>query len=177
MMRRTMVLAKTALLGLSMASLVGCGYALVGQGSNIPEDVKNVYVEPLTNATQRLEVDQILTQAILDELVTRRRFDLVRSPSAADAILRGTVTNLRVTPITFDNEGRAQEYEISIIADMSFRRVGEREPLWAADRYQFRENYAAEGSTEDFFDQETLAIELTAPRFAETVVSDLLEGF
>lgn len=164
-------------LGLLAASLLGCGYALVGKGSNIPEDIKRVYVEPLANATQRLEVEQILTQAILDELVTRRRFDLVRGPSEADAILKGTVTNFRVTPVTFDNEGRAQEYEISIVADMSFRRVGDREPIWAADRYQFRQNYEAEGSSGDFFDQETLAIELTSVEFAATMVSDLLEGF
>ena len=92
--RRGAAVARRGLWSLLAAALVaptvGCGYALVGQGSNIPDDIQRVYLEPLVNSTPRLELDQILTQAVLDELVTRRRFNMVRGPSEADAILRGT---------------------------------------------------------------------------------------
>lgn len=160
--------------------LSGCGYALVGRGSNIPEDVQAVYLEALTNRTPRAEVEQFLTQAIADELVTRQRFTLVTGTDDADAVLRGIVTNFQVIPLTFDADGRAEEYEISVTADMSFERVSnepEPEVLWANQRYLFRDTYELEADADSFFDRENLAILETAERFAETMVSDLLEGF
>ena len=163
--------------------LAGCGYALVGKASNIPDDVQLVFLQPFENRTARAEVEQFLTQAIADELVTRRRFDLVSTEAESDATIRGAVTSFRVAPITFTNDGRAQEYELAIVADVSFRRSvkvpggEEGEVIWANDRYQFKESYEVESADSDFFDRENIAIEESAERFADTMVTDLLEGF
>ena len=53
--RALSALPKIALGALIIATglLSGCGYALVGRGSNIPEDIKTVYIKPLENRTQR----------------------------------------------------------------------------------------------------------------------------
>lgn len=169
--------AGRALVAVALLGAVGCGYALVGRGSNIPDDVQQVYLEPFTNQTQRSEVEQFITQAMADELVTRRRFSIVSSPEGVDAILRGAVTSFVVTPITFDESGRATEYEITILAQVAFQRPGADTPIWANDRYQFRENYEVEADAVGFFDRENLAIEETSKKFAESVVTDLLEGF
>ena len=160
-------------------SMVGCGYALVGRSSTLPEDVKSIYIEALTNQTNRPQVDQLLTQAIIDEFVTRQRFKVVSSPDTADAILSGTVTNFRARPVTFSRTsgGRAQEYEILIYARMALLRTDNDEVLWKQDFYQFRESYEIEESAADFFDAEDLAIEEVAVLFAETLVIDVLEGF
>lgn len=170
-------LMRTALLVL-LAVQIGCGYALVGRGSNIPEDVQSMVLRPMENETPRSELEQFLTQAIAQELLARQRFQLLDNEDEADAVLKGTVLNFRVTPVTFDDEGRGQEYEITIVARMSFTRTDEDETvLWANERYMFRENYELEISEGDFFDRENLAIEESSTRFAETVVTDLLEGF
>ena len=163
-------------------ALAGCGYTLVGRASNIPEDIRRVFLQPFENQTTRVEVEQFLTQAIADELVTRPRFELVATENEADAVIRGAVTALRVAPITFTSDGRAQEYELAIVTDVSFRRVPsptgeEGEVIWANDRYQFKESYEVESADSDFFDRENLAIEDSAERFADTMVTDLLEGF
>lgn len=156
----------------------GCGYALVGRGTNIPDDVRQVYLRPLENRTTRAELEQFLTQALAEELVTRQRFSLATSSSEADAVLRGAVVAYRVTPITFDAEGRGDEYEITITAEMAFVRTDEDETvLWSNDRYQFRDVYELDASSEDFFDRENLAIAKSSQRFAETMVTELLEGF
>lgn len=162
---------------LVLVLVTGCGYALVGRGSNIPEDVRRVYLEPLENRTTRSQVEQFLTQAIADELVTRQRFVLAASDAEADAILEGAVVAFVVTPVTFGADGRASEYEITITAQMSFKRTGSDDVLWSNDRYVFRENYAIDPSEAGFFDRENVAIVDSAERFAETVVTDLLEGF
>lgn len=161
----------------------GCGYSLVGRATNLPEDIREVYVHPLENRTQRSQVDQILTRAITDELITRQRFSLLNSPAGADAEILGAVVGYAATPVTFEpGTGRASEYEISLVVQMIFQRTTasedeEPEVLWRNDRYRFRESYPVETDAALFFDREDETIEEVARRFAETMVSDLLEGF
>jgi outer membrane lipopolysaccharide assembly protein LptE/RlpB len=167
-----------ALLLAPTLSLLGCGYALVGKGSNIPEDVKSVYLQPLVNRTTRQQVEQELTAAIAQEMVTRQRFAVVGSEGEANAEITGAVTAFGATPVTFDNTGRATEYEISITASITFKRTGtEGKVLWKSDRYTFRENYPVEATEAAYFDRENQAIEKASQRFAETLVTSLLEGF
>jgi len=87
------------------------------------------------------------------------------------------VIGFGVTPVTFDQSGRATEYEISLTAQIAFKRIGQDQPIWSNDRYTFRETYPIDASNEDYVDLEDLAIERAAERFAETMISDLLEGF
>jgi len=168
-----------ALLGLVLLAgiLSSCGYALVGRGTNIPEDIQEVFLSPFENRTQRQQVDQYVTEAISEELVTRRRFDMVGDRSAADADLSGAVTAFGLTPISFDAQGRATEYEISITAQVLFRRIPGDEVVWRAENYLFRETYQIDLGEAGFLDREEQAIRDAAERFAETMVSDLLVGF
>jgi hypothetical protein len=173
-------IAKGALLAiLAAASLaaLGCGYALVGRASNIPEDVRRVFLKPLENATARVQVDQILSRALADELVTRQRFAVLSSAEGADAEIAGAVEGFLVNPVSFDADGRATEYEISITARMIFRRLTPDTVLWQNDRYVFRDSYQLEASELGYQDRETPALEAAAKKFAETVITDLLEGF
>ncbi len=87
------------LLALS-ALLSGCGYGLVGRTSSLPEDIEDVYVQPLGNLTTRSQVDLLLTQAIGDEFVKRRRFNLISDRRGADAVLTGVVTETWTVPTT-----------------------------------------------------------------------------
>jgi outer membrane lipopolysaccharide assembly protein LptE/RlpB len=165
------------ILGASLLVLSGCGYALVGRASNLPADIRNVYIRPLENRTPRSQVEQALTRAIAEEMVQRQRFAVLGGPEGADAELSGTVVAFGATPVTFDQSGRATEYEIFLTAQIAFKRMGQDEPIWSNDRYTFRETYPIEATNQDYVDLEDDAIERAAERFAETMVSDLLEGF
>jgi len=181
-MRRISILTPLTLaVMLGAAMLNGCGYALVGRASNIPEDIKKIYVQPLENATARSQVEQILTRAISDELLTRRRYETVNSAAESDAVLSGTVLSFTVRPVTFDPDGLATSFEIMISADMKFQRrpTGdeEAETLWSNSRYSFRQDYPLEEAETAYFDRENIAIESTSKDFARTLVTDLLEGF
>jgi outer membrane lipopolysaccharide assembly protein LptE/RlpB len=174
---RAAALACAAALAATLASLAGCGYALVGRASNVPENVRQVYLKPLENKTTRSQVEQSLTRAIADELVTRHRFAVVSSPTGADAEISGSVVGFNATPVTFDPTGRATEYEILITAQVAFKRLDNNQVLWSSDRYTFRENYPVEATGTAYFDRENLAIDKAAKQFAQTMVGDLLEGF
>ena len=172
-----------SLVALVALVLTGCGYSLVGKTTNIPADVQEVYVETLINATPRQQVEQILTQAILEELVTRRAFTLVDSAADADAQLTGKVMSVALRPVSFDAQGLADNFEVVINADMRFERTtrgAETEPeiIWQNSRYVFREDYPIDvGETVNYLERETEAIEETASNFAKTLVTDLLAGF
>ncbi len=164
-----------AALGLVLA---GCGYTLSGRAVNLPKDVQSVYLAPIINLTSRVQLDQLLTQSLADALVTRKRFELVASRTGADAELTGRIRTFSVQPLAFDPEGRATEYQILIEVDLELLRVESSEPLWRGERYQFRDTYAVEfGAATGFQDRETPAIVQAARRFAETAVTDMLEGF
>lgn len=166
-----------AALTLLLVLAAGCGYGLVGRTSNLPEDIQTIYVATLENQTTRAQIDQILTQSIIQEFVTRRRFEVSADQVTADAILSGTLTSFRVRPVTFTGDGRAREYEITITARMEFKRNGEDETIWANPAYLFRESYELELEELSFLDREDAALDQVAEAFAETMVIDLLEGF
>jgi outer membrane lipopolysaccharide assembly protein LptE/RlpB len=166
-----------AVLMILVATLAGCGYALVGRGSNIPVEVRRVQLLPLENLTPRSQVDQILTRALSTELVNRHRFEVLSSPEGADAVLSGKVSSFTLSPVTFDDEGRGTEYEIAIVVSVEFKQVAPETVLYKNDSYLFRSSYEVQASELGFQDRETPAIEATAKDFAETLVTDLLEGF
>ena len=177
-LRRLLRLSSPLLLALAAAlPLAGCGYALVGRGTNIPETIRSVYLAPLENETRRSEVEQILTRALAEELVSRRRFTVVNEAGQADAVIDGAVIGFDATPMIFDEEGRATEYQITITARMRFRDRVADQVLWENERYVYKESYPVDPSEVDYFDREKLAIEEAAGKFARTVVVDLLEGF
>ena len=147
---------------LILVTLAGCGYSLVGRGSNIPEEVRRVQLVPLENATPRSQVDQILTRALTTELVNRRRFEVLSSAEGSDAVLAGKVTSFTLSPVTFDSEGRATEYEIAIVVSVTFKQVGTEVLLYGNDNYLFRSSYEVQASELGFQDRETPAIEATA---------------
>ena len=175
-------LVAPATLALLFLLVAGCGYSLAGKATNIPADIQEIYVEPLENQTSRSQVEQILTEAIIEEMVTRS-FVVVSSLEEADAVLRGKVLELSVRPVSFDAEsGLADNFKISITADVTFQRpptpTGEDgEVVWSNSRYVFQQDYPLEDEGANYFDREILAIEETSVRFAETMVTDLLEGF
>ncbi len=157
---------------------VSCGYALVGTGSFLPPEVKTIQVPAFVNRTTRVELEQRVTQAIAEEVVSRGRLRLVTSPAEADVILRGEVQSFNINPVAFNEQGRATQYQVSVTAKIEL--VNHRQDdkvLWKNDNYLFTENYAIDIATADAFDQESRAIREIAERFSRSVVTNLMEGF
>jgi outer membrane lipopolysaccharide assembly protein LptE/RlpB len=168
--------ALAALLLVVAGLCAGCGYALVGRSNTLPADIKKVYIKPLENKTGHQRVDQVVTLAIGDEMVKRHLFSLTASRDAADAELSGAVVGFGATPVTFDSSGRATAYELSLTASMVFRRVDDDKILWQNANYNFRQNFPLAVSNA-YVDLENSAIDQVAKAFAQTMVSDLAEGF
>jgi outer membrane lipopolysaccharide assembly protein LptE/RlpB len=157
--------------------LSSCGYALVGHSNFLDPSIKTIEVPTFVNRTTRVELEQRLTQAVAEELVSRGRLQLVNDPKAAHVILRGSIDTFGIYPIAFE-QGRATRYQISITAKIELLdHRAEDKVLWKNDQYRFTENYEVNLGTTDAFDQETRAIQEIAVRFAEGLITNLLEGF
>ena len=168
------------LLGCLVAGLLsGCGYGLVGSQNNLlPPTVHTISVPAFVNRTTRVELEQRVTQAVANEFVSRGRLRLVTVPAEADVILRGSIDSFGIFPIAFNAQGRATQYQISITANIELvDHRAEDKVLWKNDQYRFTENYQTNTESTDAFDQETRALQEIAQRFAETLVTNLLEGF
>ena len=158
--------------------LGACGYALVGHGNSLDPKIKSVEVPAFVNRTTRVELEQRVTQSVADEFVSRGRLKLVSAPNDADVILKGSIDSFGIFPVAFNAQGRATQYQISITANIELLdHRNEDKVLWKNDQYRFTENYQVNLDSTDAFDQETRAIQDIAVRFAETLVTNLLEGF
>jgi hypothetical protein len=169
-------------LALALAS-AGCGYALAGRGSFLPDYIRVVGVPQLTNATTFFQVEQVLTEKIRTEFIGRGSYAVVPDVTGADAILSGTVTGVSVQPTGFTDQQLASRYIFTITLKVAFTDTRTSMILWSNDTLSFsseyelntRSNTAIEGS--GFLDQERSSFDRIATDIASTVVTAIVEAF
>jgi len=95
----------------------------------------------------------------------------------ADATLRGTVLSTYTTPLTYDSTtGRAASVLVVIAMNVSFKDK-EGKTLYQNPSYLFREQYEVSRDPNNFFEEDTPAMQRLSRDFAQTLVSNILEGF
>jgi outer membrane lipopolysaccharide assembly protein LptE/RlpB len=164
---------------LLVAELSGCGYHLVGTTSFLPEDIHTLYVEKFVNQTKWVDMDQRLMEALTLEWVRRRRLQLVDTPGQADVVLSGTIQRLAVIPVSYDDQGRANEYQMSLQAAVQLKDVrgDEAEILWEDKAFSRRTSYAVDPVAVNYFDRQNVAMDELSSDFAGALVTAVLEGF
>ena len=175
-------IAVCSVLALALVSQ-GCGYALAGRGSFLPAYIRVVGILPLENRTTFFQVEQVLTEKIRTEFISRNRYSVVSSESGAQAVLSGAVTSITVTPIGFTEQQLSTRYLFTLTMRVQFVEAATNLVLWSNESLTFREEIdlttrsdtAIEGAT--FLDQERTAFERISPDVARTVVSAILEAF
>ena len=160
----------------------GCGYALAGRGSSLPSYIKVIGVPLFKNATAIFDVDRIITERVRTELIGRGSYRVVPDASGVDALVDATISSVSITPASFDENQRADRYNITITARVTFRDMKTNKEIWSNPSVSFRDEYqltnaASANDTATFFGQETNAVTRLASDFARTVVSAMLEGF
>jgi hypothetical protein len=175
----------TAVVALALSSLSGCGYALAGRGSFLPEYIRTIGVPLLVNNTPAFDVEQALTQRVRETFIARGRYKVVPDSTDADALLTGEITALTASPSGFDEQQRATRYVVVVVVKMEFRDLRQDRILWENAALTFREEYdlatiVSGGTVADtnvFFGSGSNALERLSADFAKTVVSSILEAF
>ena len=169
-------IAVVFVLGLALA---GCGYHLVGTSSSLPPELQTLYVEKFENLTRWVDMDQRLVEAVTLEWVRRGRFELLDTPEGADLVLSGVITNVAFAPVSFDEQGRANEYQITMLTSVKLRDMRGDDPklLWEDRAFSRRTSYPVDPRATDYFDRQIEAIDEVSEEYARALVSAVLEGF
>lgn len=168
------------LLILLLAALAGCGYHLVGTSSYLPPEVQSLHVELFENKTVRADMDQRVAEALNLEWVRRGRFQLVDRPENADIVLSGVISRLSVIAVSFDDNGRATEYQMNLATEVRLHDVRvEDDPvlLWEDKAFSRRTSYAVDEDAVDYFDRQRAAMDELSREYSRALVSAVLEGF
>lgn len=161
-----------------VTSLAGCGYHTAGHNVTLPENVKSLAIPAFLNQSQTYRVEQALTAAVVREFTTRTRYQILHSDSdAADATLHGTVLTTTASPLTYDSKtGRAES--VLVVVSMKVSLIDrDGKILFQNPAYIFREQYQVSQELSSFFEEDSPAMVRLSRDFAQTLVSNVLEGF
>lgn len=181
-MTRRLFAGCLGLLGAAMLSS-GCGYALAGQGTFLPDYIQTIGVPLFENNTTVFEIEQSLTQQVRTEFIGRGRYRVVAAETGVDALLTGTISRVTIAPASFTARQQASRYIFTVQAAMEFRDLTTDEVLWENPSLSFSDEYdvaSGGGGAIDanlFFGQQSNAVQRVARDFASTVVSSILEAF
>ena len=180
---RPLSIAVGLLAALALPATSGCGYALAGRGSFLPEYVKTIGVPMFVNRTAIFNIETQLTQKVRSEFIGRGRYRILPDPTGVDAVLNGEVSSVTIAPVSFTNQQLASRYVITMSARVELRDLHEKNKvLWENPGLVFRQDYDAQSgqTTLDpatFFGQDANALERMSTEFARSIVSAILEAF
>jgi hypothetical protein len=175
--RRRLVLPLAGLMALATAS---CGYRLAGTGgvqSVIPPGTETIAIPLVDNETNRPEIAQRVTEALINEFVVRGRYRAVPAEKDAQVVLDGVVLSFRTNPISFTPGGRSDRSEVVITARMRLVQTVPEKVLWSRDNFVFTQQYDIPTLPNEPVDQVLVATDQIARDFARAVVTAILEGF
>lgn len=158
--------------------LCACGYNLVGRSSFLPEHIHNIAIPPFQNNTTQYRLGQELTAQVMEEFQRRGKYEIQpKEEPDSHALLEGEILSFNSKPLTFDANGRVNQFVVFLNVRIRFTDLTTGEEIYYNDLFSFKQNYQISVDSADFFDQESVAIRLSAKDFARTLVTTILEGF
>jgi outer membrane lipopolysaccharide assembly protein LptE/RlpB len=166
------------LLATPLLLLTACGYHTVGASSHLPASVRTLAVPAFTTRAQAFHTEFAFTQAVIRELNTRTRYQIINHDSPdADATLHGIILSQSSSPLTYDStSGQTSSYLITITARVTLTARDGR-ILYQNDSLPFREQFQSTQDTTSFIQEDSPAVQRLARDFAQTVVSAILESY
>lgn len=165
---------------LALASLLasGCGYHVAGRDSKLPSVWKEVAIPAFKNDTTQYRIEQIFTQAVIREFISRTKYRVVQDDRSADAVVRGEILSIETTPLLFDaNTGEVRTMLVTVHARVSLTDNQSQKVIYENKDMVFRQQYQISGDVQSFFLEESPALERMSREFAAQLVSGVLENF
>jgi hypothetical protein len=168
----------------AVVSVAGCGYALQGRGITTDPSVKRIGVPLFKDRTGKLGLDARVTAAVINELMKRGRFTVTKETVGVDAVVEGEITAYTVQPVGFtgstsgtDVYTQASRYAIAMSSSVVYRKIGQKEPIWANEAFAQRDEYDMGDNASNYFDREEQSMDRLAEAYARSLVAAMLEAF
>jgi len=121
-----------------------CGYSFIGGGSVLPLDIKNIYIENISNNTTDITISSLLHEALQDRFEKFGVVNIVDSIHDADAILSANVVSLsRDTKTSTSGTDTALQYDIKLSVSADLKRVDNGQILWKNSGLSASQTYGA----------------------------------
>ena len=161
-----------------LSFLSSCGYQVAGRGERLPPDIKTIAVPIFVNQSPTFRIEQKLAAAITREFIERTKFRITPNPTGADAVLKGTVKDVRSGVITYDlTTGRASSLQIQVTTDVKLQDLHTKKVVYANPNFVFREEYQVSQTTSGLFEEDQAALDRLSRDLARTLVTEVLENF
>ena len=165
-------------LAIALAGTAACGYRLSGRNRYLPPTIQRIAIPVFSNETRRADIEQRITESLLNEFIKRGHYATQPQKDGADALLEGAVIGYSATPVALNSaQGTAQRLEVVVQARVKLSDLHTGRVLWSQEHFIFRSQYDVDRNPSGSFDREIVAIDRIARGFAETIVTSLLEGF
>jgi outer membrane lipopolysaccharide assembly protein LptE/RlpB len=167
------MIRRAALLGLAVLLASGCGYSL---RPTLPAGIKSVHVPVLENRTQEAGIEDLVTQALTQAVVTSARVKLA-TRETADASLEGAIITYSVTPLAYDRSANVTQFRVVIGLSLTLRDLRKEAVIWRQDRIEDRADFQVAGQVSRTIVREDDALRRAAVDVARAIVSFAFEGF
>jgi outer membrane lipopolysaccharide assembly protein LptE/RlpB len=169
-------LASAALL--TLVTLTGCGYHTVGSAVHLPSAVHTLAVPMFATHSNAYHTQTVMTDAVIREFTARTRLRVVSNDGAnADAVLRGTILQQAITPLTYNaSTQESSSFLLTMVISVTLQDHSGK-ILYENKNYVFRQQYQSTTDLPTFIQEDPAAQQRLSRDFARALVSDVLESF
>jgi Lipopolysaccharide-assembly len=166
------------LLAFLLLCTTGCGYHDANTAVRLPSDLHTIYVPGIANASSTYRIGQVFSEAVVRVMRSRTNYRIVTTDDgSADATLSGLVTNVFLTPLTYDSVTGGITSSMVVISLNAQLVAKGGKVLWSNPNFVYREQYQESTTPASFFEESGPAIQRVANSFADTLVANILESF
>jgi len=152
----------------------GCGYSL---RSSLPAHIKTVHIPVLENKTQEPGIEDFVTQALTQAVITSGRLKIADSAERADAVLEGAIIGYALVSLAFDRAANVTQYRLEIALALTLRDRLKDEVIWRQERIEERADFPVTGQVTQTLAREEQAVRRAAVDVSRAIVSLAFEGF
>lgn len=144
----------------------------------MPPDIKTIAIPIFTNQSSTFHIEQNLAAAITREFIQRTKYQITPNPREADAVLKGTVKDVRSGVITYDQStGRATSLQIQATVDVKLEDVHGKKVVYSNPKFVFRQEYQVSEVNSQLFMEDQAALDRLSRDLARNLVTEILENF
>jgi hypothetical protein len=159
---------------------VACGYRVQGSVGKLPAGMQSLGIPTFRNLTTQYKIEQIISQAVLNEFSERTRARVNSSRTGVDAVLLGEIRGMSAVPVTFSTQGAGAQtfgsaFLVTVQISARLVRTSDSAVLWQNDDFLYRERYVLNSNVRDFFSEENPALGRLSKSFAAALAASVLD--
>ncbi|MDD5475817.1 MAG: LPS assembly lipoprotein LptE [Syntrophales bacterium] len=170
------MIKKLFILVLCLLMPASCGYHFAGSGDNIDPSVREVYVAPFNNSTSEALIENYVRNDFIDQFRRSGRFAIAGSAETCDALVSGTVIDIRSSRATYTVADSAIEDRIYMRMDVIFKERGGG-ILWSQSNFSGYETYLVSDDPGITERNRTAALRKLSNDLAERAYRSMMSGF